>query len=1224
MKLFSDMRFTLSLLFSAGCLFGLSAQTVQQYWQPVAKEAVVLAETSDRPFEPHAYAALQLDFQALQTLLTEAPPEHTLAQPLLVQLPLADGTFETFALVRSAVMSPVLAASAPHILTLAGRSASGKRVHITSSPYGGFRAMIRRVDKGIEYIEPIASNQVQYYMAFDRKEYPAELYSKLPSLIDPQSLQNLRKADDDRYSPGAPKPVNDRGPLSGSLVTLRVYRFAAATTGEFSESLNAGNDTMIVLDKVVNITNQLNVIYEADLDVRLQLIDEEKKILFLNSATDPYTGTTVGGWLDQNPAAMQSTLGSAQKYDVGHVFARFLGGDALGVGSLNSICKQQKGRGCSAGFPPYGDDFLATIGQEIGHQWGGLHTWNNCDGLTEPFSGVERCEPGSGSTIMSYAGTCGGDNVQGVTDLYYHACSIRGIREYVETGEGSECGFTVITTNTAPIVSIPYANDFFIPIGTPFELRGGATDIDGDVLTYNWDEIDTGPMTALGSPVGSSPLFRSFEPDTAGYVRTFPRINTIITNLTNKTEVLPTYSRDLTFALVARDNRPGGGGIHFDTLSFRSTDQAGPFKVVSPNTNATTWHPGEYQVVTWEVANTDKAPVNCRLVNIRLSVNGGFKSPILLAENVPNTGKACVLVPNNLSPLARVRIEAADNVFFDISNQNFKILAATGAGFGICAGELVTQICLPNNYTTSISTSGWLGFNAPIALTATGLPSGASATFSPNPVAPGSTSTLTITFAAGTPESTTDVTVTGTSGAVSATTVLTQTFISNDFSALALLTPIDGAIGLSQSPALTWAGVPDADKYEIQVATSPSFAASTIKASNSNLTTNSYTVTTVLEKSTAYYWRIRPVNACNDALWTEAFSFNTLVESCTVLMANDLPKNISANSTPTVESKITVGTGGIVSDVNVKTVQGNHQFFKDLEVRVISPAGTDVLMFKDKCGNFTGNFNFGFDDSAMSPFGCPPPNNGLATKPTELLSAFNGQNANGVWTLRVKDNVIGSGGSLSGFQLELCSSAAANAPVIVMNNVLNLNNGNNAVIGMDLLQAQDDNNSADQLTFTLVSLPRSGELQSSAQGLLKLGDQFTQTDLNNGSLRYYNYGGSLPGDDFRFTVTDGEGGFTNGKFLIAVTVGTSAPLNSLRFDLAPNPASESVRLSFSEALSADTRVLLFNSTGQQIRRWVLTGGTTSMILAMGDLPKGVYAVSIENAQGRGVKKIILE
>lgn len=1214
------MRFTLSLLFCGTLLWSLPAQTVQSFWNPLAKEAVVLAETSDRPFEPHEYAALQLDFQAMQTLLAQAPAEQSTTQPLAVQLPLANGTFETFMLVRNAVMSPKLAASAPQIITLAGRSAAGNRVHITSSPYDGFRAMIRRVDKGIEYIEPIASNQVQYYMAFDRKAYPAELYSKLPSLIDPQSLQNLQ---DDRYSPGAPKPAGDRDELSGGPVTLRVYRFAAATTGEFSESLNAGNDTLVVLAKVVDITNKLNVIYEADLDVRLQLIDEEKKILFLHSATDPYTGTTVGGWLDQNPAAMQSTLGSAQKYDVGHVFARFLGGDALGVGSLNSICTQLKGRGCSAGFPPYGDDFLATIGQEIGHQWSGLHTWNSCDGQTEPFSGVERCEPGSGSTIMSYAGACGSDNVQNVTDLYYQACSIRGIRDFVENGQGSTCGFTLATTNTAPMVSIPYTNGFFIPIGTPFELHGSATDADGDVLTYIWDEIDRGPMTPLGTPVGSSPLFRSYEPDTAGYVRTFPRINAVVTGVTNKTEVLPTYSRDLTFALVARDNRTGGGGIAFDTVSFRSTDQAGPFKIVSPNNSTVTWHPGEYQVVTWEVANTDQSPVNCKLVNIRLSINGGFKSPILLAENVPNNGKACILVPDNLSPLARVRVDAADNVFFDISNQNFKIVAATQAGFALCANELATRICLPDNYSTSISTNGWLGFNEPITLTATDLPAGASATFSPNPVAPGSSSTLTIIFAGGTPEGMSDITITGTSGTLSASTVITQTFVSNNFSALALQVPNDGATGVSQSPTLTWVGSPDADSYEIQVASSPSFEVGTIKASNSTLTATSYTVPAVLAKSTAYYWRVRPINACNDAPWTEAFSFNTLVESCTVLMANDLPKNISANSAPTVESKITVGIGGTLSDVNIKSVQGSHQFFKDLEMHLISPAGTDVLLFKDKCGGFSGNFNFGFDDSALSVFACPPPNNGLAAKPTESLSAFNNQDANGVWTLRVKDNVIGSGGSLAGFQLELCSSAAANAPVIVTNNVLQLSSNENAAIGTDLLKAEDTNNTAEQLIFTLVTVPRGGMLTSSTQGDLKLGSQFTQADINNGSIRYYHYG-NISIDDFRFTVIDGEGGFASGKFLINIgMVGTTTPQNNLRFDLAPNPASESVRLSFSEALASTTRVVLFNTAGQQLRSWVLAGGDLSVLLQVGDLPKGVYAVSVENIRRSGVRKIVL-
>ena len=1218
------MRPTLLFLFQAVCALGLSAQATPQLWKPVAKEAVILTETSDRPFEPHQYAALQLDFQAMQALLAQAPAEYSAAQPLAVQLPLADGTFEAFFLFRNAVMSPALAASAPQILTLAGMSVSGKRIHITSSPYGGFRAMIRRVDKGIEYIEPIASNQVQYYMAFDRHDYPAELYSKLPLLIDPQSLQNLvPKADDDRYSLGAPKPAGDRSELSGGPVTLRVYRFAAATTGEFSESLNAGNDTMVVLAKVVDITNKLNVVYEADLDVRLQLIDEEKKILFLHANTDPYTGTSVGGWLQQNPAAMQSTLGSAQKYDVGHVFAKFLGGGALGVAALNVICTQQKGQGCSAGFPPYGDDFLTTIGQEIGHQWSGRHTWNRCDGQTDSGGDDERCEPGSGSTIMSYAGACGSDDVQGVADLYYQACSIIGIRKYVETGAGSLCGFTMATTNTAPMVSMPYTDGFFIPIGTPFELHGSATDADGDVLTYNWDEIDTGPMAPLGNPVGNSPLFRSYEPDTAGYVRTFPRIGIIITNQTSKTEVLPTYSRDLTFALVARDNKPGGGGIAFDTLAFRSTDLAGPFKVVSPNSNTVTWHPGEYQVVTWEVANTDQAPVNCQLVNIRLSTNGGSKSPILLAENVPNTGKACILVPNNLGPQARIRVEAADNVFFDISNQNFKILAATQAGFALCAGELSSQVCLPGNYTTSISTNGWLNFNEPITLTATGLPAGASATFSPNPVAPGSSSTLTVTFAAGTLESTSDVTITGTAGATSASTVITQTFVSNDFTALTLQAPVDGAIGVSQSPTLTWAGVPDADKYEIQVATSPSFEAGTIKASNSNLTASSYLVPTLLEKSTAYYWRIRPVNDCNGASWTEAYSFNTLVESCSVLMANDLPKTISANSAPTVESKITVGIGGVLSDVNVKKVQGNHQFFKDLEVNLVSPAGTTVLLFKDKCGGFSGTFNFGFDDSAVPSFSCPPPNNGLSVKPAGTLSVFNNEAANGVWTLRVKDNVIGSGGSLTGFELELCSSAAANAPVIVTNNVLHLDSGGDAVIGMDLLKAED-NSPADQLVFTLVTVPHGGELQSSAQGALKLGDQFTQADINNGSIRYFHYGGVIT-DDFRFTVIDGEGGFASGKFLIeAGMVGITNLQNNLRFDLAPNPASESVRLSFSEALPIDTYVWLFNSTGQKLRSWVLREGNTSLLLQLGDLPKGVYAVSVENARGLGSKKIILK
>jgi subtilisin-like proprotein convertase family protein len=89
----------------------------------------------------------------------------------------------------------------------------------------------------------------------------------------------------------------------------------------------------------------------------------------------------------------------------------------------------------------------------------------------------------------------------------------------------------------------------------------------------------------------------------------------------------------------------------------------------------------------------------------------------------------------------------------------------------------------------------------------------------------------------------------------------------------------------------------------------------------------------------------------------------------------------------------------------VKKIQGSHTFFKDLEVRLIGPSGTNVLLWKDKCASNV-SFNVGMDDSAAAgPFGCPPPNTGVAFKPAEPLSAFNGQSSAGVWTLRVKDNV---------------------------------------------------------------------------------------------------------------------------------------------------------------------------------------------------------------------------
>ena len=337
-----------------------------------------------------------------------------------------------------------------------------------------------------------------------------------------------------------------------------------------------------------------------------------------------------------------------------------------------------------------------------------------------------------------------------------------------------------------------------------------------------------------------------------------------------------------------------------------------------------------------------------------------------------------------------------------------------------------------------------------------------------------------------------------------------------------------------------------------------------------------------------------------------------------------MPKNITATQVVTVESKINVPANGTLSDVNITKVQGNHEFFKDLEMHLIGPSGADVLLFKDKCPNYNGNFNFGFDDSKASIFNCPPPNNGNTYRPTQSLSAFNGQNASGQWTLRVKDNTISSGGKITAFVLELCSSTTLNPPVLVNNNTLQVQPGTNQAIITALLKTEDANNTADQLVYTLMTKPAWGRLERNWGGEMQVGDQFTQTDLDNGAIRYFDYGAHTGTDNFCFTVTDGEGGLVKGCFTIQpFPVGTAEAKQAIDFVLSPNPATDAVRLAFSAPLRSETRVRLFDSAGRLLRQSVLAEGQWTLEVPVRGLPQGIYTISVENTEGSGVRRVVV-
>lgn len=635
----------------------------------------------ERVNKPNAYRTFRINRANLLALLNSAPEENTDAArsgQVIINLPMPDGKFARFSFEHSLVVERGLLDKFPEL----GRTYRGQGIDDPTATArfdfmpSGFHALILS-SAGSVLINPYApgdtENAISYYKR-DSSMSKEGFECKVGDGVLERAL-SMNKYDADDFVPAA---ATTPAPEVTSGTNLRTYRLALAATREYTTAVGGGTVAGGLAAQVV-VMNRVNGVYERDVAVHMNIVANNNLIVY-TAEPDPYTNNNPSALLSENQSNLDATIGSAN-YDVGHVFSTGGGG----VASLNGPCNAGNKAMGETGLPlPLGDDFaIDYVAHEMGHQFGANHTFNstqdNCSGNRSSSSAYE---PGSGITVMAYAGICGAQDLAAHSIDTFHVKSIEVIVAYTTTGAGNNCPVTTASGNTPPVVTGP--GNFTIPKLTPFALTASATDANGDTVSYDWQEYDLGSSTNAipntDNPI-ARPIFRPY-PAAATGTRYFPSLPFILNNanvppstiggfLTG--ELMPQIGgRVMNFQVIVRDNRANTGGVNTATSQLTVDATSGPFGVTSPNTNVT--YAGlSSQTVTWNVNNTSSLPVNAANVKISFSNDGGLTFPTVLLASTPNDGSQAVTIPAGNTTTARIKVEAVGNVFFDISDTNFTV-----------------------------------------------------------------------------------------------------------------------------------------------------------------------------------------------------------------------------------------------------------------------------------------------------------------------------------------------------------------------------------------------------------------------------------------------------------------------------------------------------------------------------------------------------------------------
>lgn len=591
-----------------------------------------------------------------------------------VTIPNTNGGFEKFQIRESSNFDPELQAKYPEIRAYSGKGITDANasINFSLSPIG-IQIMVLRGEKGSEFIESVANSSSTYKLFSSKNRTKGKL--AFSCLTEEKIL--------------TASLLNKTSKITANNQSFKTFRLALSCTAEYTTFY--GGTVAAALAGMNATMTRINAIFNNDLAVKLVLIPNNNLIIYTDAATDPYSAAAAGAqgaWSQELQTNLTNIIGNAN-YDIGHLFGA--SGSAGNAGCIGCICINpttgsplQKGSGFTSpsDSEPKGDTFdIDFVAHEFGHQLGATHTFSH---VLEEGSQTQ-VEPGSGSTIMGYAGLTD-YNVQDNSDDYFSYASIFQIQNNLAT---KSCGTSVSTLpNVKPTVSAGV--DWTIPNGTAFILTGTGSDANGDSLSYCWEQNDSVISEIKNNSIAfptkvDGPLFRSLYPRSSP-IRYMPSFADVVSGKINSTwESVSSIGRTLRFALTARDYAISGKGqTNTDEMDVNVSKTIGPFVVTSQNTADIGWSKGSNQTITWGV-NSSNTLVGSANVNIKLSTDGGLTFPIVLASNTPNDGSEIIIAPNISAVNCRVLIEPTANIYYAVNSQAFAI------------GYTVSSVC--NSYT---------------------------------------------------------------------------------------------------------------------------------------------------------------------------------------------------------------------------------------------------------------------------------------------------------------------------------------------------------------------------------------------------------------------------------------------------------------------------------------------------------------------------------------------